>query len=40
MINIADPLYFIFGDYARAISAGVIALSIASVVFRLLWEFR
>lgn len=37
---LAEAVSFFFADYARLVAAGVIALSIASVVFRLLWEFR
>lgn len=39
-IGLADSMTYLFADYAMAVAAGVAALSVASVVIRLLWEFR
>lgn len=40
VIGLADSLQFLFYDYSTAIGGMLIALSLISVVIRLLWEFR
>ena len=35
-----ESAQFLFGDYATAVAAGVVALSLASTIFRIMWEVR
>lgn len=40
MIGLADSMEYLFYEYAIAVAAGVLTLSLFSVMVRLLWEFR
>lgn len=40
MIQILGPTEYLFLEYARVVAASVVSLSLASVIFRILWELR
>jgi len=39
-MGLVDAVTFLLSDYARLTAAGVLSMALASVIFRLLWEFR
>ena len=39
-MGFVDSVTFLLSDYARLTAAAILSMSLASVVFRVLWEFR
>lgn len=39
-MGFVDSVTFLLADYARLTAAAVLSMSLASILFRILWEFR
>jgi len=39
-MGLVDAVTFLLADYARLTAAAVLSMALASVLFRVLWEFR